>query len=566
MVGAGLEGGIIAACLARNGVRVMLLEEGGHPRTRLGETTTFTTQMTLRLIGERYRVPEIKYLASFEGTHSKVCTSGGVKRNISFVHHRPDAPQNPREVHMVVPPPIGFTQNHYFRQDVDNWLLTLAARYGAEVRQQQRITSVATDPDGITVLREGEAPLRAKYLVVTEDERQDWARRLGVEESPARFRTHSRTLDTHMVGVTPFDDAVPKAAYQNPGRFHEGTLTHVFDGGWLSVIPFDNHLRATNQVCGVALHLDPRKHPAAECSPEEEFHRVVSRYPDLARQFAAASPVRDWHRTERRQRSVSRSSGERWSLVGQAAGVVDLLFSGGLSTGLESTQVLLGRLIEAVREDDFSPKRFSDVAELEQGLLDFTDDVCANSYLAFGDFDLWDVAYRMWCVWQILSHYEINSAYTKYRTHRDPAHLAPVDNPWWQGRKLPQDGPYRSALRFLQHANERFQAVEAGDAGPAEVVAELRELLAKADFVPPVFGLGDPEMRYIDPPPHKVPLTLRWTRSTAPEDIGQLTRDGLLPFVRTRFAKGEFEFAEELRNLAAGLPLVGRRFRVPAPE
>jgi Luciferase-like monooxygenase len=63
------------------------------------------------------------------------------------------------------------------------------------------------------------------------------ARRM-MEESLDRFRTDSRTLFTHMRGVRPYD--VVEESSGQPNLWHQGTLHHLFDGGWLWVIPFGN--------------------------------------------------------------------------------------------------------------------------------------------------------------------------------------------------------------------------------------------------------------------------------------------------------------------------------------
>ena len=50
-----------------------------------------------------------------------------------------------------------------------------------------------------------------------------------------------------MIGVTPLEQVDPDARpYSHPYRMSEGTLHHMFDGGWMWVIPFNNHPEHTN--------------------------------------------------------------------------------------------------------------------------------------------------------------------------------------------------------------------------------------------------------------------------------------------------------------------------------
>jgi FADH2 O2-dependent halogenase len=43
--------------------------------------------------------------------------------------------------------------------------------------------------------------------------------------------------------------------------WHDGTLHHIFDGGWFWIIPFDNHKKSQNSLCSIGLMLDCRKYP-----------------------------------------------------------------------------------------------------------------------------------------------------------------------------------------------------------------------------------------------------------------------------------------------------------------
>ncbi|MEU8386022.1 tryptophan 7-halogenase, partial [Streptosporangium sp. NPDC048865] len=60
ILGSGMAGGMLGAVLARNGVKVLLLDAGTHPRFAVGESTIPYTSGMTRLISERYGVPELK--------------------------------------------------------------------------------------------------------------------------------------------------------------------------------------------------------------------------------------------------------------------------------------------------------------------------------------------------------------------------------------------------------------------------------------------------------------------------------------------------------------------------
>ncbi|HZN19647.1 MAG TPA: tryptophan 7-halogenase [Micromonosporaceae bacterium] len=572
VMGSGLAGSVLASCLARNGARVLIVDADTHPRFAIGESTIPYTSMMMRLVSERYGVPEIKWLTTFESVHAKVTTTCGVKRNFGFLYHRPGEEQVPEETNMFPIPKITHTENHFFRQDVDNWMLTVAVRYGAELRQQVRISSIDIDEGGVTISHDRGEPFRCKFVVDAGGFRSFLAEQFQLREEPTRLRHHSRSLFTHMVDVRPYDEIAPKSRYNHPSPWHEGTLHHIFPGGWMWVIPFDNHPRATNPLCSVGINYDPRIHPVPDCTPEEEFRRFVATYPSVAPQFEKARAVRDWVRTGRLQYSPKQTVGYRWCLTSHAAGFIDALFSRGLSNTMEIINALVHRLLDAIRDDDFSVERFLPVQEIEQGQLDFNDDLVANAYTSFRSWHLWDAWFRVWSLAQILATFEVNKAYAQFVDTRDPAVLQRLERPWWRVT-LSEFDPSRvnnpdhvAVLKLLTEVSRLVQSVQAGEADAEVTAKEIRRLLSAADFVPPAFGLADPDNRWTDATTLKVLNTLRWARKKAPPAIGELTYDGLTLFMKKRFARGEFEPIEELKQVVAGWPVVGRRLRVPEPK
>ncbi|WP_433325192.1 NAD(P)/FAD-dependent oxidoreductase [Spirillospora sp. CA-294931] len=564
IIGSGVAGTILAACLARNGAKVVLIDAATHPKFTIGESTIPFTSMMLRLLAERYKVPEIKHLSTFEGVYAHITTQCGIKRNFGFVYHRAGERQDPAQrTHFQIPKILN-TENHYFRQDVDSWMLSVAVKYGTTVRQQQPVVDVDIDDDGATLKLAPGGTLRAKFVVDASGHKSVLADKFALREEPTRFRHHSRSLFNHFTGVKPFDD-VAKPDKGFPTRWGEGTLHHMFHGGWMWVIPFDNHPRATNPLCSVGIQLDPRIHPEPDCSPDEEFQAFLAKFPDVAAQFEGARPVRSWVRTGRLQYSPRQTVGYRWCLTSHAAGFIDPLFSRGMSNTMETVHALTHRLLDAIRDDDFSVERFSFMQELEQGLLDFNDDLVANAYVAFGDWRLWNAWFRIWALGQIIATFEVNRAYARFLQTGDTAVLDPLEHAWWRGKAFAEDSPYAPVLELLREVSELCQAVQREGLDAGEAADTIMRRLKEADFIPPAFGLADPKMLCLDAKFFGILRTLRWARKKAPPAIGELTYDGLTLFMKKRFAKGEFEVTEEFRQFLAGRRYLGRKLRIPDP-
>src|SRR5581483_10576642 len=89
-------------------------------------------------------------------------------------------------------------------------------------------------------------------------------------------------------------------------------------------------------------------------------------------------------------------AGDRWLMIGPSAGFVDPLFARDLSDTAEVINVLAWRLLRAMKDDDFSPDRFEPVLRLQQGLLDFDDQLVDSAYASFGSHPLWNLVVRIW--------------------------------------------------------------------------------------------------------------------------------------------------------------------------
>ncbi|TNM30763.1 FAD-dependent oxidoreductase [Streptomyces sedi] len=535
MLGAGIAGSVLAAVLARNGARVLLIDAGTHPRFAIGESTIPYTSVLTKVVGDRYGVPELKNLASFQSVRRNVTRSCGVKRNFGFVYQREGMPQRPDEINQFVIPKMLHTENHFFRQDIDAYMVRVAVLYGATLMQRTMVEHVDIDDSGVRLGTAAGDELLARYVVDASGHRSPVATKFGLREEPTRFKHHSRSLFTHMVGVRPYDDVMtPRSAYGNPSPWHQGTLHHVFDGGWLWVIPFDNESEGTNPLCSVGLTLDPRRYPKT-LPPAAEFDAFLRRFPDIAPQFADARPVRNWVSTGRLQYSAASTVGDRYCVTAHAAGFIDALYSRGLTNTLEVINVLAWRLLDAVRDDDFSRERFSFVEELEQALLNANDDLVNNSFIAFRDYDMWNAVFRVWAISTVLGTFHLQGAYdTLRRTGSDRA-LRDLESAEFLGSPFPT---HRGCNQLLRTSTELCLAVEAGEAKPGDVAAELFGALRGADFIPPPLGLDQPRNHFFNATPPRMLRTLKWARTKAPADISATVTKAIGGFAREHLSRG----------------------------
>ncbi|MDT0441060.1 NAD(P)/FAD-dependent oxidoreductase [Streptomyces johnsoniae] len=523
VLGSGLVGSMLAAILARNGAKVVLVDEGTHPRSALGESTVPYTPVALRVLAERYRVPEIKSLVSFANSTRTLGPKHGVRKHLGFLHHRENRPQNPTEVlQFSVTPGVQYDASHLYRQDADAHMFYAAIGHGATPRQNFPVADIAVEDDGVTLTGTSGETLRARFLVDATGQDSPLARTLQLREEPTRFTHQSRTIWNHMVGVPRTDELFRHPSSDTPPvPWYEGTVHHVFEHGWFWVIPFDNHPGSRNPLCSVGLTLDAQRHPRpADMTPEEEFFHHASRFPDVVRQFTGARPVREWEATDRLQYSSRECAGDRWFLLGEAAGFVDPLFSQSLCGAADTVDALAWRLLDTLADDRFSRQRFAYPELLQQKYLDVTNDLVNAAYVSWADHDLWSAVFRIWAFGANIGaarRYNALDAFLKDGNDRGLKEAEDVPHP---GLPWPDHDGYH---RLVEEAIGQCEAFRLGKVTGREAADALYLRIGRADFVPKHLGFAERQQRFIHPGPPAVAKMMRWLLNGADISLRKVT-------------------------------------------
>ena len=495
ILGSGISGTALASILAKQGYRVLILEKGTHPRFAIGESMLPQTSMWMWIVGERFGIPEIQHLANPKKVRKHVSSSCGVKRSVGFIYHRQDEVQNPQETFQVIPPDgLFFSESHLYRQEVDEYMLKVAINYGAIYRDLTEVTDINFQEDGVTVQVHSGEEYQARFLVDGSGFRSILANKLNLRENPTRLKTKSRTMFTHVAGLRPYAECT-KFAGQGHG-WHEGTLHHVFDGGWLWIIPFDNHNDSHNTLSSIGLMLDPQKFPKQDLTPEEEFQQIIDRFPSIAEQVKTATPVRKWICAEQIQYSSTTSVGNRWAMLSHSYGFIDPLYSRGLISTFETINALASRLLEALKDDDFSVERFAYINRLQTAQLDDTDKLIHNAYRCMSNFELWNAWTQMWLATKMLGDTYLFRSCLKYMDSKDASLFSLLEEDPCPGAQA----PYASKLNsILNRSSFILDQVEAGLMIPKEGADKILKLLREFEFLPKsVYPWGISEARYIN--------------------------------------------------------------------
>jgi len=370
IVGSGFGGSLLAMIARRLGRSVVLVERGRHPRFAIGESSTPLANLLLEELAIRYDLPQVAPLAkwgTWQRTHPQVAC--GLKRGFTFYHHVRGQPWigNPgrsNELLVAASPHDEIADTHWYRPDFDNFLVRQAQKLGAEYLDGTSLSRACVSETGVELeaQRGGHAfTLRTQFVVDASGPRGFLHRALSLREAPfasssSRFDhgqdardgrleacptlPATQALYTHFEGVRRWDE-LHSSPEPPPYSVDDAALHHVFDGGWIWVLRFNNGLTSAGVAATNAL--------ADELSfadGEPAWRRLLERLPSVREQFFTAKPTLPFVHAPRLSFRSARAADDRWALLPSAAGFVDPLLSTGFPLTLLGVERLAGLLSE----------------------------------------------------------------------------------------------------------------------------------------------------------------------------------------------------------------------------
>jgi FADH2 O2-dependent halogenase len=409
VMGAGFSGSLMAMLLNQIGLRPVLIDRGSHPRFAVGESSTPVANLILEGLAKRYDLPRIAPFAnyaSWKRTYPEIVC--GLKRGFSYFHHTFDQDFQPRadranELMVAASLADDDADTHWLRSDFDQFLAREVASMGIPYFERASIDTLTacgagwelsgvanSSPRDVGDIGDTAGPLgepiriRADFVLDASGDGGFLAKQLGIGLHPAGMMTRSRALFSHFTGVAKWQDLYAARGGDvagHPYRCDDAALHHVFDGGWMWVLPFDNG------VTSAGFSLDPDRFPReAAGTPDAEWSALMSRLPAVAEQFAQAKPIVPWRQTGRMQRRLARSAGPNWVMLPNTAAFHDPLHS----TGNTFTLVGIERLMDLF-------ERCWGKAELAEGLtrydqlvqqeIEHVDRIVSGSFAGFREFE-----------------------------------------------------------------------------------------------------------------------------------------------------------------------------------
>ena len=352
VVGSGFAGSLLATIAQRLGRSVVLLERGKHPRFAIGESSTPLANLLLEDLSTRYRLPELKSLSKWgpwQRRHPEV--SCGLKRGFSFYHHtlgEPAAtgPDRAKQLLVAASPHNEIADTHWYRADFDEVFVQEAQKTGVTYLDEVQLRSFSESDDEVRLdgTKNGhELTIRAKFVVDATGPRGFLHHALGITELPIPGFPATQALYSHFSHVDRLENTQQAPHSEMPPYpVDDAAVHHVFDGGWIWVLQFNNGITSA----GVAATAELAERLGFS-EGAQAWEQLLNLIPMLKNQFAAAKPERPFAHVSKLSFLSATIVGKRWALLPSAAGFVDPL----LSTGFTLTLLGVARLAEIIERD-----------------------------------------------------------------------------------------------------------------------------------------------------------------------------------------------------------------------
>jgi FADH2 O2-dependent halogenase len=396
VIGSGFAGSLFAIVCRRLGRSVVLVERGSHPRFAIGESSSPLANLLLEELCDRYGLSRIRPLSAWGTWQRQYPRIGcGLKRGFTFYGHRSGLafagdPERRDQLLVAASPRDEIADTHWYRADFDAFLAEEARAEGRSIsiargwirsaqrrRRRRRRLRYGRERLGRRV------HLRAQFVADASGPGGYLHRALGLPSSRFPQLPATQGLYTHFTGVRRLEEfGISASVEEPPYPPDDAAVHHVFDGGWIWVLRFNNAITSAGVAATPALAEEVN---LAEGGPA--WDRLLARLPTVARQFAGARPALPFvYRANLPCRSA-RAAGENWALLPSAAAFVDPL----LSTGFPLTLLGLARLAEAIEtswgHESFA-RRLEAYSDLTLSEADSAALLVSALYASFQDFPL----------------------------------------------------------------------------------------------------------------------------------------------------------------------------------
>ncbi len=478
VIGSGFGGALFSMAARRLGLSVLLLERGAHPRFAIGESTSPLTNLLIEELAKRFDLPRLLPLTTYGAWQREYPgIACGLKRGFTyFEQHRGQSyrhcPDLSTQLLVAASPNDDNADTHWFRADVDAFLVEEAIAAGADYHDHTEITELERVANGwhltAQTKKESDALARdtakartsenstfsvsAKLLIDASGPRGFLSRHFALQETTFSNYPRTQALFSHFTDVAACADTVdfdhrtfqrsdPALLSANrrnddipPYAMDDAAVHHVFDGGWMWLLRFNNGVTSAGFACtddfareiGLEREIGTGKQGTdgvgnanaaerIEAEIEAVWFRFLSRFPSIEKQFSDAKLVRPLIHAPRLAYRTAQAAGTGWAMLPSAAAFIDPLFSTGFPLTLLGIERLL-TLLEAHRGCPDFDDHLRHYGETTLSEADSTAEFIGGCYRAMPSFPLFSA---------LSMFYFTAASYSEMARRFDRVHLAP---------------------------------------------------------------------------------------------------------------------------------------------
>jgi FADH2 O2-dependent halogenase len=417
VIGSGFSGSILAWILAKQGVRVALIDSAVHPRFAIGESSTPIADMVLRRLGQQYQLSELESLSTWGGWqkhHGDLAC--GRKRGFSYYVHSPgqtfhEEQDGDRSLMVAATASDEVADTHWFRSDVDHFFHARALQAGAVDLSGHTVNAhevIGNSRYSLKCCSNRNVSVASDWIIDASGQAGVLAKLTAAVDLADQLRTRTHCLYGHYRNVGSWTQHLRQGGLdisRDPFDTDDAAQHHLLGHGWLWMLRFNNAITSVGFTAPVSHELDWSGYPSIET---------------LFRNAELVGPSGRLSRSRRLQRLFDPIIGSRCIMLPTAAVTIDPIHSTGIAHALAGVDRVARIITESA-----AGNRDELVAQYGQAFLEETrllDRLVSTAYATMSDFPRFTAACMLYFAAAIRCE-------ERYQQGETPTHL-------WNGDDL----------------------------------------------------------------------------------------------------------------------------------